>query len=255
MSYLGDKDFQFEIAKGNVAGHKSVNKFGRNTNVDATVTDIWDLTTQPIWVAPTQARTHDIASTSTNDDGSPAGTGAQTLRVSGLTGWDANEVTEDITLNGTTNVPTVNSYVIIHRMQVLTWGSAGPNAGTLTATAQTDATVTAQINIGAGQTEMAIYGVPSTQKAYMTQYYAGVRASGPSGNIFGELLVNSYADTELTNFLVKHSFSRVTTAPTTPHEFHSPAEFAGPCIIKIQATGSTVNLEVDAGFDLILVDN
>jgi hypothetical protein len=56
------------IAKGDVPGHKSVNKFGRTTNADsADPTDIWDRANatndQAIWLAPTAARVHAIAST------------------------------------------------------------------------------------------------------------------------------------------------------------------------------------------------
>ena len=50
------------------AGSLRVNKFGRNTNVDDGVnTDLWDLTTQAIWIAPTAARTHAFVSSSDND--------------------------------------------------------------------------------------------------------------------------------------------------------------------------------------------
>lgn len=74
-------DFMLEVAAGNVPGNKSVNKFGRSTNVDNDVaTDIWDRANathdQDIWIAPTQARIHNIASTSANDDGDPVGVGA-----------------------------------------------------------------------------------------------------------------------------------------------------------------------------------
>ena len=50
------------------AGSLRVNKFGKSTNVDNGVnTDLWDLTTQAIWLAPTAARTHAFVSSSDND--------------------------------------------------------------------------------------------------------------------------------------------------------------------------------------------
>ena len=178
----GIGDPMLGIPKGDFSGYTAVNKFGRSTDVDDGVnTDIWDvanansypsaaLDQQAIWVPPTTARTHQIASTSANDDGDPVGTGARTIQVYGLTGWGAAETSEVVTMNGTTDVATSSSYVIIHRMKVLTYGGSGPNVGSITATADTDDTITAMIAPGEGQTQMAIYGFPSTQTAYMTGF-------------------------------------------------------------------------------------
>lgn len=254
-------NYALEVARGNITGVASVNKFGRcPDNVDLGVsTDIWDgasaATATIIWVAPTQARTHTIVSTSTSDDGSPAGVGARTIRVYGLTDWGTNEVSEDITMDGTTGVTTSNSYVIIHRMRVLTKGATNTNVGTITATATTDTTLTAQINPGEGQTQMAIYGVPSTQKLYLSCYYASIqRNAGGSADI--ELLVNPEPDTQLTNFLVKHT-NVVTSGGTSfiERNFEPYYEITGPALVKVQATGSANNMDVSAGFDGYLVNN
>ena len=248
------------IPSGAVGGYSAVNKFGRSTDVDSgTDTDIWDgaNATDGIvtWVAPTQARTHQIVSTSANDDGDPAGTGARTLKVFGLTAWNADEVSEDITLNGTTNVATANQYVIIHRMRVMTKGASGPNVGKITATADTDATVTAQINAGEGQTQMAIYGVPSTKNAYMSAYYASAIKAGLSVSAAISLLVNPEPDTELTKFLVKHTNGIMTDGATyIRHDFDPYFKVSGPAIIKLQGNASANNTDVSGGFDLILED-
>lgn len=251
-----------EIARGNVAGMVTINKFGRSTNVDNGVaTDIWDRANATndvdIWVAPTQARTHDIVSSSASDDGSPVGVGARTIKVFGLTGWGTKEVSEDIVMNGTTNVPTANSYVIVHRMQVLTKGATSSNVGLITATAQTDGTVTAQINAGEGQTLMAIYGIPSTQTAFVGRIYGSVNeAQGAAGNADVSLMVNPEPDAELLNFITKHRFGLDDTGTSALSvNYYTPKVFAGPLIIKMQAIGGTNDLSVSAGFDLILVDN
>ena len=165
--------------------------------------------TQQIWVAPTQARIHNITSSDTADDGTPegAGAGAQAVRISGLVDWDTAEVSEDVILNGTANVATSNSYVIIHRMKIIPVGSTyNNNAGIITATAQTDGSVTAQINIGNGQTEMAIYGIPSVQTAYMTSFDVNAHNTGNPSTVVEtdyDLVINERPDLNLGVFVKK----------------------------------------------------
>lgn len=241
-------DSKLDVSRGLIAGQTAVNKFGRNTDIDTGVAeDIWDA--GGTWVAPTAARTHQIVSSSASD--ASAGVGARTIQVCGLQTWASVETSETVTLNGTTNVPTANTYVIIHRMAVLTKGATSVNVGNITATADTDATVTAQISAGLGQTLMCVYGVPSAHKAYMTCYYGSLNESGGSVVDF-RLLVNPEPDVELTNFLTKHLNA---ASSHYQHVFAPYNAIAGPAIIKIQGTSSANNTDVTAGFDMIVVAN
>ena len=259
---IPNTDFFLEVAKGNIAGHSHINKYGRSSNADTGVpTDVWDRANptddQDIWIAPTTARIHDIVSTSSSDDGSPVGVGARTIRLCGLTGWNAAEVSEVITLNGLSSVATSNSYVIIYRMEVLTKGGTAVNVGTITATAQVDGTVTAQINANGGQTQMAILGIPSTQIAYLTQFYStGNQGAGSRGNADMSLLVNPEPDNELLNYIVKNTRGLVDAGTSnTIHSFIPYFKIPGPAIIKVQVIGSVNNMDISAGFDVFLVDN
>ena len=248
--------FDLEVSRGNITGIKTVNKFGRCVdNVDAADTDIWDGASGGtiIWVAPTEARIHSIVSGSASDDDN-AGTGAYSVTVYGLTDWDTPEVSEVVLLAGLTPVNTVNSYVIIHRM-VCAFGatSTTANAGIITATAATDATVTAQIAVGEGQTQMAIYGIPSTQCFYMNDVYGGVnRAVSSACNL--SILFNPSPNVSLTTFLIKSTFPAHSTGETLSERiFKQPFKFAGPGILKIQGNGTSPNLDVSAGFGGYLV--
>ena len=248
------------LALGQIPGRTRVNKFGEApSGIQTTATDIWsraDATpTQQIWLAPTAARVHAIVSSSTDDDGAPVGTGARTIRIYGLKTWDTAESYEDITLNGTTGVNTVNSYVIIHRMKVLTMGASGPNVGTISATAATDNTVTAVILPGDGQTEMAIYGVPSTQIALLHRWSANIdKASGLVATIDYQLRVNENPNVQTTGFLRKDDLSVQSNGSSEAERIFSiPMRFDGPCIIKIQGIASTADSDGEAGFDLELV--
>lgn len=251
-----------EIARGNVPGMTCVNKFGEApAGVQTTATDIWDRAdatpTQQVWTAPTQARVHAIVSSSASDDGDPAGVGARTVRVWGLTDWDTAEVSEDITLNGTTNVNTANSYVIIHRMRVLTSGATSVNVGTISATAATDTTVTAIIRPSEGTTHMAIYGFPSTQTVYLVRWYGSInKAQGATATINFKLMFNPEPNAQLKHFSVR-SERGVQSTGTSDIDWNLPCplELVGPGIIKIQAIASAADTDGSAGFDIILVDN
>jgi hypothetical protein len=256
------KYFALEVSRGNITSVSAVNKFGKAPDgVQTTDTDIWDRAnatpTQQIWVAPTQARIHAIVSTSDSDDGDPAGVGARTVMVYGLTSWSTAEVSETVTLNGTGAVNTSNAYVIIHRMRVVTKGATNVNVGIITATAAVNGTVTAQINAGIGQSEMAIYGIPSTQSFYMTQFYGSInKASGAAATINYRLKVNTEPNAELINFVSKNIRGVQSTGNSDiTWPFNPYLRIDGPAIIKIQAIGSAADLDGTAGFDGYLVTN
>lgn len=235
-----------------------VHKYGRTNNIDNGVaTDIWDGASRGvpilIWVAPTQARTHAIVSTDANDDGDPVGTGAHTIRVYGLTSWTTPEVSEDITLNGVGAVNTVNDYVCLHRMQVLTKGASGPNVGIITATAATDGTITAQISAGVGQTEMAIYCIPSGTTAYMTMFGFGANAATAAATrLTSTLLYNPDPANELTAFLRKGTLPIPADGVPTFRPYPVWRPFTGPGILKCQASASANDADGACEFDLVL---
>ena len=252
MTYVGQKDLRLEIARGNISGYDVVDKFGRNPDIDSGsgFEDVWD--GGGTWVAPTTARTHDIVSTSTNDDGSPAGTGAQTITIYGLDA-SGDEISESVTMNGTSNVATANTYTMIHRMAVTAAGSGGSNAGTITATAQTDATVTAQINTGLNQTLMAIYQIPNNKIGYMTNYFCSFN-NDPSGAAIIRLFVQPNGEV----FQTKHVIGVVSSGQgSVQHQFDPPLgdsvfdEFA---IIKMQGNSDADNSDISAGFSIIIID-
>ena len=77
MSYLPSNEFYLELAKGNVAGHSSVAKFGENDVLVSGVTAaIWDA--GGLYVPPTQARIHEVSSDDATDAGLLLSTGTST---------------------------------------------------------------------------------------------------------------------------------------------------------------------------------
>lgn len=256
-------DLMLEIARGNVPGMAGVNKFGRNPDIDqaasATAVNlgrtVWDggIAGAVNWLEPTAARTHQIASSDADDDTDGAGSnaGARTVRIFGLDSAFALQQ-EDITLNGVGNVPTASTYTMIHRMEVLTTGATGWNEGIITATADSDSTVTAQIAIGNNQSLMAVYQIPASKKGFMTSYTATLQKTGGA---------TKFADV----FLMSKKFGgpwRVRDATdlssdggiAIEHIFAPYEVFEAKELIQVIANPSADAQDVTAGFDLILVD-
>lgn len=256
MSYIRNTDFALEVARGNVPSITSVNKFGAAPDgIQTTDTDVWSRAnssaTQQIWLAPTAARVHAIVSSSTNDNS--AGAGARTIRIYGLTTWGTAETSEVVELDGATPVNTASSYVIVHRMKVLTCGASGPNVGTITATAASDSTITAVILPTDGQTEMAIYGVPSTQDFYLTRWSCSISKSNTAYATF-KLLVNENPDVQTVAFLRKNDLTTVASGNNSIEKhFFNPIKYPGPCIIKVQGIGNGADVDANAAFDGYLV--
>lgn len=236
--------WEIDVAKGGLNSHiKSVNKFGRNPDVDAGTEDIWSQ--GGTWVAPTLARVHAIVSSSANDAGS--GTGARTISIEGLNGSYA-EVSETLTLTGTVAVNTVNSYTIIHRIVVLTAGSGGANAGTITATAAVDATVSCGIVIGKNQTQTAIYQIPAGYSGYLSSFSGSYNGGGTS-NVLLELFIKPFGGV----FNLKGSVNLAESGSSIARRtYDTPLVIAAKSIIKLTATSDSANSDVVANFDLIL---
>jgi hypothetical protein len=257
MSRQSAFDFLLEVAKGRIPSHYAVNKFGSSSFVQTSPTDIWDKDLTP-WLVPTAPRVHTIASTSADD--TAGGAGARTIEIFGLADWDSVETSEIVTMN-TGTPPTTSAYVIIHRMVVLTTGSTGPfsNVGTISATAAVDGTVTAQIAPIKGQTQMAIFGVPSTQKFYMYNFACSIAhaSPGPTIDAAGVIIFQSVdIENSPTVFAFKHTAAVQDNGLTSLDSmFIVPKVFVGPCVIKISMVALAEDSLCDASFDGVLVDN
>ena len=185
-----------------------------------------------------------------------ASAGANLVKVWGLKTWDTAETSETIMLQGTDAVNTVNSYVIIHRMKIVANGATNVNVGAVKATAASDATITAQINVGEGQTQMAIYGVPSTKKAYVKRLWGSTIDANAGSDVELKLLQNTCPNVQTTQFITKRNFGLKGAGTSGENTyFEIPLAMDGPCILKIQGTGDNVDMDTSAEFDLILFDN
>jgi hypothetical protein len=249
-------DFVLEVALGNVANYHAVNKFGHAPDCDSGVaTDVWDgadgITSTDIWAAPTAARVHALVSSSAEDDDAADGDGMRTIMVHGLTSWaDTEETTEIIALDGATPVNTVNSYVIIYRMMGMSFGPSATNEGIIKATAATDSTVTAVIQIGNGQTLMAIFGIPSGTR-FAVYHMACDMIANASADALGRLIVETMVDSATSGERTQRewNFRRDSRYDAT---IRPPLTIAGPAILKLQVVTDAASVACTGTFDGIL---
>lgn len=161
--------YKNEIANENVTGVKTLYKFGRNSDINGDEETIWD--EGGLYVYPTSAIQMKVSSSNIND--TSVGTGARTIRVIGLNSL-YNEIEEDVTLNGQTEVLTSNTFIRVYRAFVLTAGSSNTAQGDIyigtgTVTAGVPATVYAKITQGENQTLMALWTVPANYSFFLYQ--------------------------------------------------------------------------------------
>lgn len=165
---LLDRDYYLDIARGLINGKKTDIVTGSFTSVIDTLEDIWE--GGGLYNFPITAEVLNIVSDNLND--TAAGTGARTVTIQGLD-LNYDEISETITLNGTINVPTINSYLRVNRVLVRTAGSQNSNIGNITATQSISSILVAQIDPTNNQTLMAIFTVANGKKAYVQELTIG----------------------------------------------------------------------------------
>lgn len=159
----------WDIVKGNMPGYGYMNKFGRNADVGATMETAWG--TGGLYPWPTSAEILKVSSSDADDDGDPAGNGARTIQLYGLSeGYALQD--ETITLNGQTAVATANSYIRVFRAKVLSAGSSDWNEGTISVKDNANAVTLLTIEPKMSQTLMALFTIPAGYTGYIHSWFA-----------------------------------------------------------------------------------
>lgn len=242
--YGKNEAFALQVARGLVPGHTALSIFGYNGDVDTSEESVWpDGSTVP---HPTTASKLNIVSTSTDDDGSPAGTGARTVYIEGLDG-NYKVISETLTLNGTTNVETTQSYLYVNQFYVATVGTGGANAGEITAKVST--TLYDLIAIGYNQRTTAHYCVPAGYTGYLT---TGVITSGQAS---GSTSVTAYLKQHGPDGILRVGAVSTLNNGSVQYDFTYPYVIPEKNCIGASAVGSAVNNSISAFFNLVLIKN
>jgi hypothetical protein len=242
--------FELQVARGQITMHKPLFKFGINGDVGTSVETVW--AQGGTYVYPASATVMKISSSSADD--AAAGTGARTISIAGLDA-NYNEISETVILNGQTEVNTVNSYLRISRMFVVTAGSGATAAGTIyagtgTVTSGVPAVIYGMIALNANQTQMAFWTVP----AGYTLYLMGVYYS--SGNSTANAWTNfQMIQRPLGGVFRQQSSTRTPGSGDFVLDLHTPVAFPEKTDIEIRAVASAGASNVSAEFEGIYIKN
>jgi hypothetical protein len=246
--------FELQVARGQVAYHESVYKFGNNAAVANVTETIWQQ--GGLYSYLSAASVLKVSSSSAND--TSAGTGARTVELFGLDG-DYNEINEVVTLNGQTAVNTTQSYLRINRMIVRSAGSGGYNAGIIyagtgTVTTGVPANIYATINgDGTNQTLMALWTVPAGYTGYLMQYDV---SNGTTSNTPAVCKMTLVARPYGEVFQSKDVKS-LTTGMHIENTLIVPVKFAEKTDIEVRAVSSSASVvfDISAAFEIIYIKN
>ena len=232
--------FGLQVARGQIQGHTVVQVFGYNPDLDTTEESVWpDGGTVP---HPTTESALTIVSTDAAD--AAAGTGARTVYIEGVD-EDYNVVSETVTLNGTTDVTTTAAFLYVNKFYVVTAGSGGANAGTITAKVST--TLYDIIAIGYNNRTTAHYCVPAGYTGYMVE---GILTTGQAS---GSTSVTAFLKQHGTDGLVRVGAVATLNNGSIQYDFDPAYAIPEKNCVGATAIGTAANNSVSAYFNMILI--
>ena len=222
-----------DVARGAISNSKIVHKFGANFDIGQ-ATDpesVWTGGGLYPWASLSSAQTIYCLSSSGSD--------TAVLNIEGLDA-NYNELTESVTLTGTSAVTTTNAFLRVFRMTY-----DADNAGDITArTVSASGAIVAQIDTGYAQTLMAVYTIPAGFTGYLVALDATIDS-------------NKNAQLLMYHRLFGKPFRIAHIGETSGHyryDFHAPLRIPEKTDIDIRIDNVSGNdSRVTANFDIVLI--
>jgi len=174
--------FELQVSRGGITNHSPVNilAYGTTPSTANLFRTVWENMSTTDYVFPSSAITMNLVSDTVGD--------TATITIVGLDA-NYNPLTENLILNGTTNVPTVKQYFRINSIFVSTGSATNPTGnitlsntgGTVTYAKIGTATVNGTTS-SIGISQMAIYTVPAGFTFYGIRYGAYSSFNGNTAN-------------------------------------------------------------------------
>jgi hypothetical protein len=172
--------FELQVSRNQILGHNIANIFAYGTTpaTAGLFRTVWENMATTDYVFPSSASTMTLVSTVNTD----------TATIT-ITGTDAsyNLISENLVLNGTTGVATVNSYFRINNIAVSVDSATNPSGVITLATggvtyAQINTQVVNGVTTSIGTSQMAVYTVPNGFVFYGYRYGAYSSFNGNTAN-------------------------------------------------------------------------
>lgn len=215
---------------------------GYNADIDQTREDVWSA--GGTYAFPAAAAATTIESSSSSD--AAAGTGARTVYVDGLlAGYVPGS--ETATLNGTNAVTLTNQYLRINKLYVLTVGSGGKSAGTISV--KQSSTVIGSIETGLGESRTAVYTTPAGVTGWVVSLAAsiGLTTAASTANVILHIApAASLVWQEKTQLMLNAS-----ATSSIQRKFVVPFDVPPKSDIRISAATGQDNTDVGAQFELL----
>ena len=224
----------FQIAQGLIAGHRAVFKAGYNPSIaNNTEESLWSHSVIYPWASWGAGGTLSCVSASASDVG--------TLYITGLRSSDWTEVSEQVTMTGTTPKVTTNSFI---RINSLSFSGADINVGEIHVY-RNGATV-GYIGVGEGQGQMAQFSVPAGYTAYILNGNANM---GKGNDGFGKFKYRMYGgsfQTAMTFLLFQSTFD---------YKFEAPLALPEKSDLDVTMLASVSGTACSCAYSLILIQN
>lgn len=170
-------DYRFATSLNLIPTQTKYGVYGHNPTPTVGV-DVWEGgTAYPFQLTAVQL---EVLSASTNDGIN--GTGARTVKITGLDS-NYNQISEIITLNGTSIVQSVNKYFRVNAFDDITAGSGQTNAGDITLRVTGAGATQAIMRAGYGYAKSCIFTVPAGYSYVITDFVCQVAGTGNNVNI------------------------------------------------------------------------
>lgn len=233
-----NEEFFLQLARGHIANHSFVHKFGAVPAMSANSTGtVWDVndTIYP-WSVWDTAGTISVSTVNASDNG-------KQITVQGLDD-NYNYQEETIVVSSSSAVAGTKIFKRLNRGFII---DGSTNVADVLVTK--NATTVLKITAGKGQTLMAVYTVPFDKTAYLVQ---GIASIQKGGDATGDMFVRYFGQN---SFRVGHSFEVEGLGGPYTYTFAAPIRIPEKSDIDIRANVRSNNARLTAAFDLILIDN
>ena len=225
----------FQIAQGLIAGHRAVFKAGYNPSIANNVEEsLWSHSVIYPWASWGAGGTLSCVSASASDTG--------VLYITGLKASDWTQITETITMTGTTPVVTTNSFI---RINSLSYNhSTDTNLGEIHT--YRNGGVVGYIGVGEGQGQMAQFSVPAGYTAYLLNGNANM---GKGNDGFGKFKYRMYGgsfQTAMTFLLFQSTFD---------YKFEAPLALPEKSDLDVTMLASVSGTSCSCAYSMILIAN